>query len=344
MNEFKSNWRTWFKEGAIYYGIVGGSLSLYMVWNKLRFDTFSPVSGQVKRWWGTFAISVYGGPAKSWLSFFGLDPYGEFNAWQPASNRVRDWSNALLYKEGSRFGNPAWQQSFMLVLVVAFAAVLLILLLSRQKATRSVIQASMIPLFVGSWFQALSYNVTGYASPKEWYWLTEPVLLIILGALLINVTFELLPKRWLVTRIMMWAIVAAYAIPAGFSYWRDAYALSPYGHTPPNTAYAEVIPFLEAHTHPGDVIGMTGGGNVGYFLHDRTIVNMDGLINSNEYFKDLQAGTGAEYLFESGMDYVFANPNLLNANPYRGQFAGRLKGIASWGGKDLMRLLANPSE
>jgi hypothetical protein len=105
-----------------------------------------------------------------------------------------------------------------------------------------------------------------------------------------------------------------------------------------------VIPFLEAHTPPGAVIGMTGGGNVGYFMRGRTIVNMDGLINSTEYFKDLQQGTGSEYLYESGMQYVFANPDILEANPYRGQYEGRLKGLASWGGKDLMKLLPDPSE
>ncbi len=342
--ELRSKGMTWLRDGAIYYGIVGGSLALYMLWNRLAFGSFSPVSGDVKRWWGTFLVSVYGGPAKSWLAFFGLDPYSEFNAWQPISNRLRDWSNRLLYHEGSKFGNPAWQQNFVVILVVALAAVLLILLVMRKRSTRSAVQASMIPLFVGSWFQSLSYNVTGYASPKEWYWLTEPVLLIILGAVLMNVLFEVVLKRWAVTRILIWAVVAAYAVPAGLSYWRDAYELNPYGRTPAKTPYAEVVPFLEAHTKPGDVIGMTGGGSVGYFIHNRTIVNIDGLINSTDYFKDLKAGTSSDYLYETGMRYVFANPNLLNANPYRGQFVGRLNGIASWGGKDLMKLLPDPSE
>ena len=198
--------------------------------------------------------------------------------------------------------------------------------------------------FVGSWLQALSYNATGYASPKEWYWLTEPVLLVIVAGLLINVFYELVLKKWLVTRVAMWALVAAFAISSGAGYWRDTIALSPYGRAAPDAPYAEVVPFLEAHTQPGDIIGMTGGGNVGYFLHNRTIVNMDGLINSTEYFKDLRAGTGSEYLYQSGMRYVFANPMLLEANPYRGQYVGRLEGIASWGGKDLMKLLPDPSE
>ena len=90
---------------------------------------------------------------KSWLAFFGLDPYSEFNAWQPISNRLRDWSNRLLYHEGSKFGNPAWQQNFVVILLAALALVLVILLVMRKKATRSAVQASMIPLFVGSWFQ-----------------------------------------------------------------------------------------------------------------------------------------------------------------------------------------------
>ena len=100
-----------------------------------------------------------------------------------------------------------------------------------------------------------------------------------------------------------------------------------------------MIPFLEANTEPGALIGMTGGGNVGYLMPSRTIVNMDGLINSYEYFEALQAGTGADYLYDTGLRYVFANPTLLEANPYRGQYSDRLEVLVDWGGKDLLRLL-----
>jgi hypothetical protein len=315
-----------------------------MLWNRLAFGSFSPVSGEVKRWWGTFLISVYGGPAKTWLSFFSLDTYGDFNAWQPATDLLRDWSNILLYHEATQFGNPAWRQNFLVVLVVAFLLILLVLLFTRRKATRVAVQAAMIPLFVGSWLQALSYNATGYASPKEWYWLTQPLLQVIVGALLINVVFDQIVKRWSAARFAMWGIVGLVGINAAAGYWRDAIALHPYGKAPANAPYAEVVPFLQSHTQPGAIIGMTGGGNVGYFMPDRTIVNMDGLINSAEYFQDLKAGTSPEYLYETGMRYVFANPAILKANPYRGQYEGRLEGIASWGGKDLMKLLPDGSE
>jgi hypothetical protein len=257
---------------------------------------------------------------------------------------LRSWSNRLLYHGNIRYGNPTWQLNFTIVLAVAFVAILLTLLLTRRKTVHSVVQAGMIPLFVGSWFQALSYNTTGYASPKEWYWLTEPVLLVILGALLINVVIELFLKRWLLTRIVVWVVVGAFGLRTGLSFWRNTADLNPYGQAPRDAPYAELVPFLEAHTEPGAIIGMTGGGNVGYFLHDRTIVNMDGLINSTEYFRDLQAGTAADYLYKSGMRYVLANPGILSANPYRGQFDSRLEALFDWGGKDLMRLLPSASE
>jgi hypothetical protein len=336
---FKIRWKDWLKDGAIYYGILGGALSIYMVFNKLVFGTSSPISGLVKRWWGTFAVNVYGGSAKSILSFFALDPYSDFDAWQPYTTTLRNWANDILFKESTKYGNPTWQKDFLWVLALSFLAICLVLFISRIKTAHVVLQAGLIPLFVGSWIQILSYNITGYAAPKEWYWLTEPVLLTVITVLLINGIHELLMKRWAFTRFLMWGLVAGFAFINVSSYWQDTIALNPYGHTPPNAPYMDLVPFLEAHTKPGDIIGTTGGGNLGYLIHNRTIVNMDGLVNSNGYFQALQNGTSADYLYKSGVRYIFANPDLLNSIPYRGQYTNRLDPLISWGGKDLMRLM-----
>ncbi len=344
LKQLKAHWKDWTKEGSTYYGILGGCLSIYMLWNKLAFGTFSPVSGDVKHWWGSFAVNVYGGAAKSMLSFLALNPYGDFNAWQPFSTMLSDWTNGVLYNEGTGFGNPKWQQNFMMIVAGAFIAGCLILLIRRTRTRRAVIQAGLIPLFVGSWFQIFAYNVTGYASLKEWYWLTEPILLILGLALLISVAYDVLLKRWLATRMLMWVIIALFGLRLSLSYLQDTYALNPYGQNPANAAYADVVPFLEKSTPPGAVIGMTGGGNVGYFIHDRTVVNMDGLINSSQYFEALRNAKGGDYLYNSGMRYVFANPSLLSALPYRGQYVDRLEPLYSWGGKDLMRLLPTPAQ
>jgi hypothetical protein len=143
--------------------------------------------------------------------------------------------------------------------------------------------------------------------------------------------------------MVMWALVAIYGIRSATVFWNITRIQMPYGATPPSAPAMEVVPFLEALTKPGDIIGMTGGGNVGYFIHDRTIVNMDGLINSYEYFLALKNGNGSDYLYNTGMRYVFANPDILESNPYRGQYTNRLQPIIDWGGKDLMRLLPKPT-
>jgi hypothetical protein len=335
----RSRWKGWLRDGLLYYGILSGALAAYMLWNQFTFGTPTPVSGQIKQWWGSFTHSIYGSAAANWLTFFALNPFSDFNAWAPPTTMLSDLSNRLFYAEGTGFGNPRWRQTFVFVLIIAAAVVCLIVALKKRKAVRGAVRTAVIPLFVGSWLQILAYNIPGYASPKEWYWLTEPVTLVIVGALLVNAIIEVGFKKWKTARVLLWILVAWYGARGAYIYWRDAYFLSPYGLHPRGTPYTDVIPFLESHTEVGAVIGMTGGGNVGYLMPGRTIVNMDGLINSKQYFLDLQAGKAADYLYQTGMRYVFANQNLLDANPYRGQFATRLQPLVDWGGKDLLRLL-----
>lgn len=342
--ELRARAGTWLSEGAIFYGIVGGSLAVYMLWNRLAFGTFSPISGQVKRWWGTFWISVYGSPADTVLKFFTLEGQGDVASWHALTSLVRLWTGRLLFGGVIRSNSTTWQLAYVGALAVVFLGILAFLLMRRRRSVRSVVQAGMLPLFVGAWFQALSYNATGYASMKEWYWLLQPLLLAMLAALLIDVLIELFPKRWLPARLLIWTCVALFALRGGRGLWVDTLALYPYGRQGRASPYPELVPFLEQHTPAGAVIGMTGGGNVGYFLKDRTIVNMDGLINSGSYFAAMRAGAGSDFLYRDGMRYVFANPGILEANPYRGQYTNRLKPIATWGGKAVMQLVPAPSE
>lgn len=59
------NWRRLIREGIQYYGILGGALAAYMLFNKVVFGAFTPVSGQVKHWWGSLQGSTYGNPINS---------------------------------------------------------------------------------------------------------------------------------------------------------------------------------------------------------------------------------------------------------------------------------------
>ena len=40
-----------------------------------------------------------------------------------------------------------------------------------------------------------------------------------------------------------------------------------------------------------------------------------------------------------GLDYVFANPDILETQPYRGQYTNRLEIIDYYGGKAIMHFL-----
>ena len=84
--------------------------------------------------------------------------------------------------------------------------------------------------------------------------------------------------------------------------------------------------WLEENTEPGTLIGMTGSGSSGYFVRDRVIVNLDGLINSTDYFIHMQKDTADEYLASIGLDYVFGNAYILErTNPYQWFFRDRIK-------------------
>jgi hypothetical protein len=77
---------------------------------------------------------------------------------------------------------------------------------------------------------------------------------------------------------------------------------------------------------PGCVIGTLGGGSLGYFLPEYTIINMDGLINSYDYYQSLKAGKAPEYLLANGVEFVIARQFLIEeTNPYMFNFPGHLE-------------------
>ena len=124
----------------------------------------------------------------------------------------------------------------------------------------------------------------------------------------------------------------------GIPYWTSIHSRMPYNYWSPDAPYMEIVPILEANTEPGSLIGLTGGGNPGYFIHDRTILNMDGLINSYPYFQALQKREAGELLYDLGLDYVLANPTILSQQPYKAQFDPYMVPLGvSYGGKQLMR-------
>ena len=62
--------------------------------------------------------------------------------------------------------------------------------------------------------------------------------------------------------------------------------------------------------------------------HIKWRINVDGLINSKEYFNSLKTGTADRFLSDMNLDYVFGNSYmLLETDPYQGIFSGRIEPI-----------------
>ncbi|MBI2332763.1 MAG: hypothetical protein HYU84_11505, partial [Chloroflexi bacterium] len=289
--QFKSNWKTWLREGAAFYGVLGGLLFAYMVFSHFTFGTSSPVSGQIKRWWGSMGVTAYERPAGSWDSYFGLGtdayqaalPFTEI-VWQ-VTDKVRNTFIRGADMEGERF----------FTVLLGFVMVWLILLfLNKRRATQALTNLGFIPLMAGSAIHVLSYTATSYGGAKEWYWVSQMILLTLACSLFFD--FVLRPlRRVQYLNIVLISAALLYGANSANRFWHGVDYAMPRGYFPPDRPLMEVIGYLEANTAPGEVIGRTGGGNVGYFIKDRTIVNMDGLINSYEYFQILKAGEGPMY-------------------------------------------------
>jgi hypothetical protein len=329
-----AHWKQWLRDALNYYGVVLGGLGLYMLLNKFAFGTASPVSGQIKRWWASLPGRAYGGPVRQPLSFFGLRYSGDSNAWHPVSSILGNWAENL-YRLHIL---DVWRY---LILLTLFAIIFYLILLSnRQKAKTAIAQIGIIPLLGGAWLQVLYYHALGYSAYKDWYWIGQLVLIVLTISLMLGMIHRLF-NRFPYTTLTAWILAAYIGGNMSVSFWNNIKASMPYNYWSPDTPYMEIAALLEKHTEPGSLIGITGGGNVGYFIHDRAIVNMDGLINSYPYFQALQAGQAGEFLEEIGLDYVLANPVILDQQPYKGQFNEYMDSLnIAYGGKQLMRYSA----
>jgi hypothetical protein len=329
--DLRAHWKQWVTEGAMYYGIVFGALGIYMTWSKLAFGTSSPVSGQIKQWWASLPGRAYGGSTRNPLSFFGINYTGEANAWNPVSRILGGWSE--------RFYGLRVEEEWRYLIVLTLLAIIfyLVLLTNRHKGKTAITQMGIIPLFSSAWLQAPYYHAIGYAAYKEWYWVSQLVVIVLTLSLIAGMLYKIL-HRFRYRQIVAWILGVYVGLNMGTPYWKSIQDSMPYGYWPPDAPYMDIAPLLEEHTEPGSIIGMTGGGNVGYFIHDRTIINMDGLINSYPYFQALQARQAGTYLEKLGLEYVLANPTILDQQPYKGQFNEYMKPLnVSYGGKELMR-------
>jgi len=328
-NSLRSNWRSWLSTASTYYLPLFAVLAGYMAINQFYAGSAMPVSGQIKRWWGTLPNTVYGRPISSLQGviggFFDSDlESGPFWLITRPINNIGLWLSRMfqLVKSSAMVPHP-----FILALVwVALVAIIITLLIgSWQIFSHQSNRIGLAALVVGCFIHVVSYKTTGYLHAKYWYWISEMILIILVSGLVIGSAV----KNWYSTRsgrnfVRGFSYLGVFIIFAGFitSIFRDfplsGMALSQYD-------YLGEKNFIESQTEPGDVIGMTGGGLVGYFVPDRRIVNLDGLINSAEYFEKLRSDQAKNYLEDIGVKYIYGEEQvLLDSDPYRWIFTDHI--------------------
>jgi hypothetical protein len=322
-----------FRNGLVYslpiILLVGG----YMLLNLRVFGTASPISGQVKHWWGTLADTAYK-KNDTLLSLLGLEPGSGNSPWFILTTMIAD---AAVFVR-NLFTPASEDLPLRLFLVFVFALfVLIVYLLSRRDGylARKSFSLLIPAIALGCFLQIAYYAATGYGHSRSWYWAAESLVLVMLGAVFSSMIFEkvkeLTKRTWPGYLLMLVAIGMLFFMHTRYLVNRYPFAVA----AEAQDAYVSQVRTLERETPEGSIIGMTGGGETAYFIENRTIVNLDGLINSKGYFDALRSGTASQFLADMGMDYVFGNAYmLLESNPYRDIFTGRLRAVRQITGHD----------
>ncbi|NPV57332.1 MAG: hypothetical protein HPY76_11770 [Anaerolineae bacterium] len=337
-NDLRANLKGWFHDGASLVAPTALAMSVYVTFNKLYFGTFTPVSGQIKHWWGTL-YSVYGKPVYTYAQFFGF----------PDDLRRGPWSLAIaffsmiaefLMKMLDMRSEQDFYHLLYLCAGVALASSLVMLGLNWRQARQALARLAFVPLLAGCWAQVVYYNGGNYVNMRPWYWVTQMVMTVLLLGVVIDSLLALL-RRWHMPALMPWLAVAVLGIwlVSGFSDYLT-HLIRPQVKPGNEAAYLINIRELEQYTEPGSLVGSTGGGVIAYFIEERTVVNLDGLMNTTEYFHLMKDNRSHEYLDAIGLDYVFGNPYLItSSDPFDDLLAGRLEELGWVGGGVLYRYL-----
>ena len=347
--EFKNSLGVWVTDGLKAGWLIGLGFGTYGIFNQITFGTLMPVSGQIKRWWGSSPDNVYGGSTKTIAQMFGVAPNYLKDGWTFINSAIYEWARQIA--KGSVKNRAFLKETFDLkpferldvywIIFFAFLVFVLILfLIDRRKNERRIRNSGLLLLIAASFFHILFYGATSYAAKHEWYWVSEDLSAFLLLGWIIQVIFDRI-RKIPYSSLVMWAIALIVGANALFEYQEELISRMPMEDLPASTPFIDMALIMEEHTPPGSLIGMTGGGNVAYFIQGRTIMNMDGLINSMDYFEALKSHQAGEFYKKVGLDYIFANRYILTETaPYSFQISRedlqQVESAPTYGNKKLL--------
>jgi hypothetical protein len=322
----KENWNSWLRNFAYYFGILAFVMFAYLVLNQLFFQTPLPISSQIKQWWGTMQ-TVYGIPARTITESLGIG--------------IPQWS--LLSNIFNSPGKLILSKFMFLIYIVEFFIIAYLIIKNSHIAKQSFDRLLLLPILGGCFWQIWTYNIRSYVGFRDWYWMNElffTVLFFVVLYYFLENTIRLFDQKRIIDTTFLVAISTVILI----GYTSSTSNFIKFNNSSSQEGeYLFGVSFLEKNTEPGAIVGFTGGGTIGYFIHDRSIINLDGLINSSAYFKSLTNYQAAEFLDKMGLDYIFARPFIvLESEPYKDEFSNRLELISYYESYALYRYLPSP--
>ncbi|MFC2028485.1 hypothetical protein ACFLTX_01010 [Chloroflexota bacterium] len=322
LNFYRNHWKTWARHILYYYGVLTTTICGYLLLNKIVFNTFTPISGQIKQWWGNF-MTIYGSSAKTIPEALGLSIRHWDLMINPFMNTLNDFPSQVI-------------GSLIIISIVGF----FFLIFRNRKALIFHTDALIIlPILSGSLWQIWTYNLRSYIGLRDWYWISQNLLIFLMLLLFIQLFLSTFSNPN-IQRIIAVGSIVFLSIWIGSKYLSRISQLTDYSHADGReSGYLFGVSFLEENTEPGSIIGMTGGGTTAYFLKDRTIVNLDGLINSVEYFHALRYHEVSSFLKGINLQYVFAIPYVINeSSPYNVEYPSLLLQIGNHKSYSLFRV------
>jgi hypothetical protein len=319
-------WRL--QTGLAFFGPIALVMTLYLAWNLISFGTPTPISGEVKLWWGTLKNTVYGFPVNGMTDFVGQfftdDP--ELGPWSLLTAPLYAIAEWLLVVTGQAISVASRRVALLAIGGIVAALVGVVIWLQREFVSKSARALGLLPFFIACFIQIAYYKFAGSVAQQPWYWISEMIFLLFVLGLLLDAFRRIIadrqPKVSRISSPLGYAILGLLAI-LYLAFIQTAVRAPGDGG---NHFYIDRARWLESNTEPGARIAITGAGNLAYFIQDRTIVNMDGLMNTYDYLLALQSGQGAQYLAELGVDYIFGNEYILTeTNPYAPMLTGHLE-------------------
>jgi len=321
----------WSRKPLAYFLPILILVGIYFAWNQINFGTLMPISGQVKHWWGTLSTTIYGSPIHS---------QSGLNRYIYGSEAPFQFLYSIVYPVTAPLRLPNFDSS-----IAAWSAVLgayLILLVYEQKHQVATWwdNLGVLPLATAVLFHVLYFYLSGYVHMRVWYWLIEALFVFVLLAAIIGVWYQMYPESRFI-RGMITVLIIGVSISAGNNLVNNILRKYPTKVSMEHADdYRATVLLIEKFTPVNAVIATPGGGTLSYLIENRRIVNLDGLMNSREYFEELKSFDTGGFMARNNIQYIYANEiAVLSSPPYSTIFANHLEPISRVFGKTLYKYL-----